>query len=55
MKYNKYDAWVEVEGKVKRQLGTYYCGSIKLARILAQADAIKAGIGIEYVKVLEIK
>lgn len=55
MKLNRYDAWVEVDGKVKRQLGTYYTGSLKLARILAQADAIKAGIGIEYVKVVEDK
>jgi len=55
MKMNSYFAWIEVNGKVKRELGIYFTLGKNEAKIHAQSAAILMGIDYKLVKVAEIK
>lgn len=55
MKHNEYEGWIEQDNKFIRNLGTYYALTLAEAKILAKADAIKAGLDYNLVKVEEIK
>ena len=55
MRQEEFSAWIEKDGKVKRMLGTYYAFNLGDAKILAKADAIKAGLDTSLVKVVHIK
>jgi len=55
MKHNEYNAWIELSGKVKRMLGTYYAFGLKEAKIHAMSDAIKMGLDYKLVKIVEVE
>ncbi len=56
MKHNKYTAWIE-KGKRGKVLCSYelYAFTIKEARILAKAEAIKVGLDYRLVKIKIVK
>lgn len=55
MKHTQFVAWIELDGKVKCELSSYYAFSSKEAKIHAMSDAIKMGFDYKLVKVAEVK
>jgi len=52
MKFEIFDAWLEKDGKVLLELGSYSAMHRGAAKIHAQSDAIKMGYDHKLVKVL---